>query len=321
MHRFAAMIAIGTLLAACANMSGMVPGNRAETASQQITLASQIANESQPKVKFFGIPTLFSWPEHIAVGPDGNLWFTEYYAKQVARITTAGVVTEFPLPYGDDVESIVAGPDGNLWITEPGANQIGRITTRGVLTDFKIPAVNPDPRGITVGSDGNLWFTESNDGKIGRITTSGVITRFASGGSPWDIVTGADGNLWVTGSTSSHIVRFNPRSKTFLAPIRVTGTNPWALTLGRDRHIWFTGLAGGKIGLVVDGEATNFTIPTRGSYPDDIVAGPNGDLWFTETLKYGIGRFDPVTRTFPPRIVLSTMDIPTGIVGGPAKPK
>jgi hypothetical protein len=44
----------GTLLAACAEMSGVAPGNWVVTASQQITLASQIANESQPKVKFFG---------------------------------------------------------------------------------------------------------------------------------------------------------------------------------------------------------------------------------------------------------------------------
>jgi streptogramin lyase len=37
-----------------------------------------------------------SGPQGIAVGADGNLWFTEFGANQVGRITTAGVVTELP---------------------------------------------------------------------------------------------------------------------------------------------------------------------------------------------------------------------------------
>src|SRR3954469_8907745 len=34
-------------------------------------------------------------PYGIAAGPDGNLWFTEFNGNRVARITPAGVVTEF----------------------------------------------------------------------------------------------------------------------------------------------------------------------------------------------------------------------------------
>ena len=69
-------------------------------------------------------------PDVVAAGPDGNLWFTEYFGKQIGRITTAGVVTEFPIPAAiSDPYYIVAAPDGNLWFTDPGAQQIGRITT------------------------------------------------------------------------------------------------------------------------------------------------------------------------------------------------
>jgi virginiamycin B lyase len=31
-------------------------------------------------------------------GPDGNLWFTEHDAKQVAKVTTSGAITEYRLP-------------------------------------------------------------------------------------------------------------------------------------------------------------------------------------------------------------------------------
>jgi hypothetical protein len=46
----------------------------------------------------FPIPTANSGPSSITVGPDGALWFTENNAAtvKVARITTAGVITEFP---------------------------------------------------------------------------------------------------------------------------------------------------------------------------------------------------------------------------------
>ncbi len=89
----------------------------------------------------------FPWdPPVIAAGPDGNLWFTEHSANQIGRITTAGVITEFPIPTASSGPyGIAAGPDGNLWFAEPGANQIGRITTAGVVTEFPIPTASSDP--------------------------------------------------------------------------------------------------------------------------------------------------------------------------------
>ena len=40
-------------------------------------------------------------------------------ANQIGRITTAGVITEFPIPTaGSGPAGIAAGPDGNLWFTE-----------------------------------------------------------------------------------------------------------------------------------------------------------------------------------------------------------
>ena len=52
-------------------------------------------------------------------GPDGNLWFTESLGNRIGRITTAGVMTEFPRHRpGSRPSGIVAGPDGNLWFTE-----------------------------------------------------------------------------------------------------------------------------------------------------------------------------------------------------------
>ena len=45
----------------------------------------------------FQIPTPNSRPKGLTVGPDGNLWFTEYAvnASKIGRITSEGVITEF----------------------------------------------------------------------------------------------------------------------------------------------------------------------------------------------------------------------------------
>src|SRR6185503_5860181 len=68
-------------------------------------------------------------PWALAVGPDDNLWITEEGSKKIARMTTAGVVTEFSLPVaGASPHGITKGPDGAMWFTmvDPGGKQIGR---------------------------------------------------------------------------------------------------------------------------------------------------------------------------------------------------
>ncbi len=117
----------------------------------------------------FPVPT--SNPEvlSIASGSDGALWFTEHNAAKVGRITTGGVLTEFPVP--SDPARIAAGCDGALWFTQGATNQIGRLTTDGSYTGFPITGGNNNPDHITSGPDGAIWFTYQDPPSIGRITT------------------------------------------------------------------------------------------------------------------------------------------------------
>jgi virginiamycin B lyase len=65
----------------------------------------------------------------IAMGPDGNLWFTENADNKIGRLSVDGELTEYPIPPADSAPlGIVAGPDGDLWFTESNASQIGQIT-------------------------------------------------------------------------------------------------------------------------------------------------------------------------------------------------
>ena len=78
-----------------------------------------------------------SKPIGITPAADGALWFCENAGNRIGRITTAGAITEFPVPTpGAGPDGIVAGPDGNLWFSEAHLSQVGRITPAGEVTEF-----------------------------------------------------------------------------------------------------------------------------------------------------------------------------------------
>lgn len=116
----------------------------------------------------------------IAVGSDGNLWFTwatqtspdlASVSRSIGRITTSGTITEFPVSSGQGWPpgGIAAGPDGNLWFTTGAANSIARITTSGVVVQYPAPTANSFPSDVVTGPDGNVWFTEANASRIARV--------------------------------------------------------------------------------------------------------------------------------------------------------
>jgi len=175
-------------------------------------------------------------PVGIAAGSDGSLWFTEFGASKIGRITIAGVISEFPtLTSGSGPYGITAGSDGNLWFNESNASKIGRISTTGVVTEFSLPFATKN-YDIAAASDGNLWFSEYDANRIGRITTSGVITEFfiiSANTNPVGISAGPDGSLWFTEFSASKIGRVAPPGATpgasfyTLTPCRVIDTrNP-----------------------------------------------------------------------------------------------
>lgn len=236
-----------------ASVPGQVGGNPVDDAIVRLTPAGVFT--------VFRLPHSGSWPDGVTAGPDGNLWFAEFYGDAVGRVTPQGAISEFPVPpqradYHSQPHTIAAGPDGNLWFPDSGGNKIGRLTPAGAMTEFALPvhAENPAgsfPYGIAAGRDGAIWFTELTGMRIGRITTAGRITEFKLPGVnhvPKDIVAGPDGALW------------------FLEPD--TGV------LGR---------------ITTDGHITEFPLADGEHGPQELAAGRDGALWFT--YGEGIGRF------------------------------
>ena len=237
----------------------------------------------------FPITTPNSEPGGITLGPDGNLWFTEFGVGQIGRITTGGTVTEFTA--AGNPQLIVVGSDNHLWFAETTVNRIGHMSTSGAFGDF--PVINPDPSlvGIAAGSDGNLWFCEAGPGNVGRITTGGMVTEFPVNGFPLQITAGSDGNLWYAEFDGAAIGRLTTSGAAHDFPTGVPGSAPQGITLGPDGNIWFTDTGANQIGrITTTGVVSEFPIPTPNTNLLGIATGPDGNLWFAEDYPNQIGR-------------------------------
>src|ERR1700730_1475935 len=77
----------------------------------------------------------------LAVGADGNIWFTILCCnspRAIGKMTMAGTVTTYTLPQNVSVGALVSGPKSALWFPFDG-QYLGSISTSGVITSYEIP--------------------------------------------------------------------------------------------------------------------------------------------------------------------------------------
>jgi streptogramin lyase len=276
----------------------------------------QVSNFTGTGTYFTGGGPGISSPVDIAVGPDGNLWFTNSFVDSIGRITPAGVVSTFTGGGMFDPAAIAAGPDGNLWFTNTGNSTIGRITPAGAVTTFTGTGISL-PQGIAAGWDGNLWFTNSNNNSIGRITPAGAVTNYTGTGIsyPSGITAGPDGNLWFTNYAvnwweNNSIGRITPEgvvsnftdNSTDGSSLKIHGAID--IAAGPDGNLWFANRGNDSIGMITPGGVVSKFTGTGIDRPRGITAGPDGNLWFTNNNNNSIGRIG----TIPPPSVLLECD-------------
>ena len=255
----------------------------------------------------------------LAVGPDGNIWYTGSYIG-IGRIAPSGKILD-PVASASAIpaRAMTTGPDGNMWVTDE-YGRIHRITPSGTITDFALPNVRADTepyphwQSITTGPDGNLWFTQFLLQRLGRMTPKGTETEFGmpDNGTPQFITAGPDGNLWFTAMAGA-IGRITPHGIITEFPLLTQESYPAGIATGPDGNIWFTERDGNRIGYIAPSGAIteceplapnvprnrSQTLPNGQvvwSYytePTSIVAGPDGNMWFTESSTNIIAHTNP----------------------------
>jgi len=280
---------IGRLTSASDSAASALPG-----AMQAVTITE------------YTIPTADSLPSDIALGPDGNLWFTEYAGNRIGRITPAGVITEYPLPASSAPIAITVGPDGNLWFCEEGGNRIGKMNTSGtLLAEYDVPTANSGLNDIVAGPDGALWFTEYEGQKIGRITPGGTITEYTAGAKVFGIAPGPDGNLWFTETIADRVGRITPTGSISEFDLPGDANGPEGITAGPFNSLWVVASFSNKILHVLPSGAvpSTYAIPTSASVAVMIAADGNGHLWFTEMAANQIGQLIPPVALYLPLVL------------------
>gem|GEM_PF-1692987 len=256
----------------------------------------------------------------IAVGPEGNIWFTE---DETSRI---GVINPFTHASSDfptatpkaNPAGIALGPEGDLWYAEYGVDRIGVIDPVTHAThDFPIPTPESTPYYITAGPEGDLWFTEILGGKVGVIDpVTGAISEFPTpSAGPVGITTGAEGDIWFAeGDAVSEIDPVTHATSTFAGLPGESG--PFAITGGPEGNIWFTSV--GVIGEInpLTGVVTGYPAPTGTYAPDGIAVGPEGNIWYTEYQANRIGELNPTTHTTHSFRTIASLSVPRGITAG-----
>jgi streptogramin lyase len=119
----------------------------------------------------FGTPEGDGTPGSIALGPEGDMWFTEPDVSKIGRITPAGEISQFTAPSVGG--PIVLGPDGNMWFMSGySTSALSRITPSGAVTTFGPISSHGALVDIAVGPDDDIWFTEnaSSPEYVGRFT-------------------------------------------------------------------------------------------------------------------------------------------------------
>jgi virginiamycin B lyase len=218
------------------------------------------------------LPKLLDVIHSITVGPNGNLWFTEFNGNKIGKISpVTGNINEYGLSSGRSMPNvIVAGPDGNMWFTAYYGNAISNISPTGVITDYHIPTsdiLGTLPVSICVGPDGYLWFTEYEGNKIGKISPiTGSISQYnvpSSQAGISDVTSCSDGNLWFTENKGNKIGKISPTTSDITEyEIPTVGSGVLGITTGPDGNLWFTELQGDKIGKIspMTGDITEYPI-------------------------------------------------------------
>lgn len=237
----------------------------------------------------------------IALASPGTIYVTQSLSNAVVKLVggTATVLT-IPSP-SRNPGFIVHGSDNAVWFADQSTGppiimaRIARLDMADAFQQFDVPfPMNAEPFGMTLGPDGNVWFTEFYEGRIGRVTPQGVFSDFSLGAGvhrPSGLAFGPDGNIWVVESAGLTIERVSP-SGALLDTFSLSTMLPFHITAGPDGAMWFVD-AQNQIGRIdMSGNIKTWQlpclIPNVGDFcgpgyfegDTDIVAGPDGNLWF-----------------------------------------
>jgi hypothetical protein len=197
----------------------------------------------------------------VVLGPDGNIWFTEF--THVARLRPDGSITEYKIALPDGLQANqvagVASASGKIWFpinnynVSPYRGYLASVDVgTGVIHQFHVPCFDPQP--VVGGPLGDLWAAcrspNSTTVNILRMTPKGHSTVYAN---PFGI-TYYGANTMIATRRALWFITFSAGSNANSLAALDEGTGKLrdfatppslgmlrAITLIEQRHIWVEG--------------------------------------------------------------------------------
>ncbi len=251
----------------------------------------------------FMIPTQNSEPVGIALGTDGNIYFTESAGDKIGELSTQ---PEQSLGYVAAGEAITT-PDGTTYLA--GTAIAAPTLPAGTITEFTIPAGN-GPSVIAPGPGDNIWFALDGGGVLaylnpetGAITDpayspqSFVIAGLASGPAPnYELYLTDDvhNQIGEVISIGQPIITFGPDTGSSQPPL----DQPLGITVDANGTVWFTEYAGNEIGAAqISAQSAATTVLQAASAvqlsPSVSAAYPGETVEFTAVVVPSSGTTNP----------------------------
>lgn len=258
----------------------------------------------------------YARPDSIVTGPDGKLYYSSIDDTKLRSMTTTGQVYTFPsLPIvANNGVRLVTGADGKIWFagwnSATGATTLGTFDPATAAVSILGKVFNGNPSNLAVGPDANVWLASVANGGLTRIAEAGFMTGFSTYTDSWEVVAGPT-NLWVLRdgevdqvSTAGALIKSNAGVP--------SGYYPSSMTMGPDNNLWLgDNAAKGILKMTPAGVFTAYPIKAWGQVLQ-IVAGPDGALWFVNgshagrittsgaTTDYAVGGGELVSLTAGP---------------------
>lgn len=268
----------------------------------------------------------------IGLDRGGAVWFTHFEDTRIARLepdvgrfrehladtrsspivtTQVGRIKNGTFDYLADsgFSAMVLDEErGYVWATRFNSDRLARFSLKNErFQEFRFGTPLVHSRGtLPLSPDGSLWLLSASPDPHGL--GKGKLVRFAPGGR-------IAAELPLPAKTfASPAVAVDVRGRPWIAFTPLASRKPVLFTLSRGRlkrqslpdvgtyitgmafdgrdSLWLTAPERNAVVRYGQGKATFYAVPTPESFPHQIFAAPDGQVWFTEWNGHRIGRID-----------------------------
>ena len=211
-----------------------------------------VGSRGGAKVQLFIVPKANANLNTPVFDKQGTLWFTGQ-SGVIGRFNPKTEKMEaWDAPRGYGPYGIAATPQGTVWYVSLAGNYLAEIdTASGKPRIVEPPTPQQGARRVWSDSRGRLWVSEWNSGNVSvHDPKDGSWKRWKLPGNrprTYAIYVDDQDAVWLTDFAANAIVRFDPKSETFLSfPSDKSGGNIRQLT-GRSGEVWGAESGTGRI--------------------------------------------------------------------------